>query len=307
MLNTPILLLIFNRPEYTAVVFEKIRQQKPSKLYIAADGPRKDKDGENELCDLTKRSVIEKIDWDCQVQTLFREENLGCGKAVSGAITWFFSHEEEGIILEDDCVPNESFFFFCAALLEHYRNNLKIMHISGTNLNDNIIRDNTTYHFSKYALSWGWATWKRAWNGYNFELKDTKFYNKQIETAFRDPFERRFWKTVLKSVNNIDTWDYQWMFAIWRANGLCVNTNYNFVLNIGFGESATHTTYTNPYIDLKTEAITSIIHPKKIERSKKGEVAFLNKGYNLKRSGYLRYFLFRGGNLIHKTKSLFKI
>jgi len=180
------------------------------------------------------------------------------------------------------------------------------MHISGSNLNNYIKLDNTTYHFSKYPLSWGWATWKRAWTEYDFELKDTKLYNKYIERAFRDPFERRYWKTVLKSANNIDTWDYQWIFAIWRANGLCINTNYNFVLNKGFDENATHTTYANPYVDLKTEAVTSIIHPQKIERSKKGEIAFLNKGYNLKRSGYLKYFLVRGGNLIHKVKSLLK-
>ena len=306
-MDTPILFLIFNRPEPTAGVFEKIRQQKPSKLYIAADGPRKNKDGENEQCDLTKRIVIENIDWDCQVKTLFREENSGCGKAVSEAISWFFNHEDEGIILEDDCMPNESFFFFCASLLEHYRNNLKIMHISGSNLNDNIKPDNTTYHFSRYPITWGWATWKRAWANYDRELEDSKFYYKLIEKRFNDPFERRFWKTVLRTLPKLDTWDYQWMFAILKANGLCVNTNYNFVLNIGFDESATHTTYENPYANLKTEAITSIIHPKKVKRNKEGEVAFLKNGYNLKKNGYLRYFLFRGNNLIHKIKSLFKI
>jgi hypothetical protein len=306
MYDTPVLFLIFNRPESTAIVFEKIRQQKPSKLYIAADGPRKNKGGENEICDLTRRSVIEKIDWECQVKTLLRDENLGCGRAPSEAISWFFDQEDEGIILEDDCVPNESFFFFCAELLEYYRNNPKIMHISGVALNDETKPAKTTYHFSKYAASWGWATWKRAWKQYNYQLEDAKFYSRYITSAFRDPFERMFWKTVLRSVSghNVDVWDYQWMFAIWKADGLCVNTNYNFIVNIGFNELATHTTYKNPYPDLKTNTITTIVHPKKIERNKKGEAAFLENGHNLKRKGYLGYFLFRGGNLIHKIKKI---
>ena len=305
MYDTPVLLLIFNRPESTVIVFEKIRQQKPSKLYIAADGPRKNKDGEYAICDMTRRLVIESIDWDCEVKILFREENLGCGKAPSDAISWFFNQEEEGVILEDDCVPNESFFVFCAASLEYYRDNPQIMHISGADLNDDIKPDKTTYYFSKYPLVWGWATWKRAWESYRYQ-PDTKYYRKYIRSAFSDPFERRLWTTVLRSVSvhNLDAWDYQWMFAIWKADGLCINTNYNFVLNIGFNELATHTNYKSSYSDLKAKTITSIIHPNKIKRNKKREAAFLETGHNLKRKGYLGYILFRGGNLIHKIKKV---
>jgi hypothetical protein len=301
MYNTPVLLLIFNRPEPSARVLEAIRQQKPARMYIAADGPRKHKSGEQELCELTRKAVIEKIDWECRVETLFRDENLGCGRAVSEAISWFFTHEEAGIILEDDCVPNESFFLFCAEVLERYRDNQEVMHISGTELSGCVTSDHT-YHFSRYPNVWGWATWRRAWKNYDLELKDTGFYNKLIETMFKEPFERRLWKGVLRSVPEIDTWDYQWIFAIWKAKGLCANTNHNLVLNIGFDDQATHTTYENPYANKYAEQLPRIVHPPKIERDKKGEDAFLNAVYNLDKRGYGRYFLFRGRNLVHKIK-----
>jgi hypothetical protein len=303
MFDTPILFLIYKRPDKTLKVFEEIRKIKPRQLFVVGDGPKSiDQQAQCQLA----RDVILKVDWDCEVKTLFREKNIGSKYSVSSGIDWFFSYVDEGIILEDDCLPNDSFFFFCAELLERYRTNLKIMHISGSNLNDNINLDNTTYHFSRYPVTWGWATWKRAWSNYDLELEDSKFYYKLIEKRFNDPFERRVWKTVLRTLHQLDAWDYQWIFAILKANGLCANTNHNFVVNIGFDEGATHTTYDNPYADLKTETITSIVHPETIERSKEGEEAFLKKGFNLERSGYLKYVLFRGNNLIHKIKGLFK-
>jgi hypothetical protein len=299
MFDTPILFLVYKRSHSTLQVFEEIRKIKPRQLFVVADGPKSIL--ERELCQKT-RDVIEKVDWACEVQTLFRENNIGCKYSVSSGINWFFNHVDEGIILEDDCVPNESFFFFCAALLERYRDNLKIMHISGTNLDNSTGNDDTTYHFSNYPNVWGWATWKRAWAHYDLELEDSEFYYHLIKKKIKDPFELRFWKTVLRTLHNLNTWDYQWIFAIWKANGLCVNANYNFVLNIGFDELATHTTYSSPYITLGTKKITSLVHPKKIEVNKKSEAAFLKNGHNLKRGSYLRYFYFRAGNLIHKIK-----
>ena len=134
--STPILFLIFNRPDVTKCVFEEIRKQKPQYLYLAADGPRANKPGEYEKCILAREVVLEGIDWNCELKTLYRDENLGCGKAVSEAITWFFEHVEEGIILEDDCLPNNSFFTFCSELLDRFRTTDKIMHISGNNFQD---------------------------------------------------------------------------------------------------------------------------------------------------------------------------
>jgi len=306
-LNVPILFLIFNRPQTTAIVFDKIKQQQPAKLYIAADGFRKNKEGEKALCEETKRIVLDGIDWDCEIKTLFRNENLGCGRAVSQAITWFFEHEEEGIILEDDCLPNESFFLYCADLLGQYRDNPTIMHISATNLNDSQKFGDATYYFSNYPHIWGWATWRRAWASYNFELNDTKFYNNLIDRLFTDPFEHRFWKTVLNTVDKIDTWDYQWMFSVFKSNGICANTNYNFILNIGFGEDATHTAYASPYTNLKQRHVERTVHPQQIKINKKGDLQFLKYTHGLEKRGYLNYFLMRGNNLLHKTKLLLRI
>ena len=146
MFNTPILFVIFNRLDTTFKVFEKIREIKPKKLYIAADGPRKQIEGENEKC-AKVRSIETLVDWDCEVKTLFQSENLSCGPAVSTAISWFFNNEEQGIILEDDCLPNTSFFHFCEEMLNYYKENETIMHIGGTNFQDGRMYGKADYYF----------------------------------------------------------------------------------------------------------------------------------------------------------------
>jgi hypothetical protein len=159
-LNTPILFIIFNRPESTSEVFDVIKKHKPHNLFLAADGPRGSKEGEANLCELTRKLVLENIDWDCNLTTLFRDENLGCKVAVSTAITWFFNNVEQGIILEDDCVPSTTFFSFCEAMLNKYRNDESVMHIGGTNFLDDKIAIHDSYYFSKMVHIWGWATWR---------------------------------------------------------------------------------------------------------------------------------------------------
>jgi hypothetical protein len=166
----PILFLVFNRPETTARVFEAIRNAKPSRLYIAADGPRDFIYNEYAVCAKT-REIASRVDWDCDVETLFRAENLGCKAAVSSAISWFFSHEEEGIILEDDCLPCESFFYFTTILLEKYRHDERIAHIAGSNFQDGKKVGDGSYYFSDLYNIWGWATWKRVWKDYDAELR----------------------------------------------------------------------------------------------------------------------------------------
>ena len=184
--NTPILFLIFNRPDTTFKVFEEIRKIKPAKLYIAADGPRPNVIGEEEKC-TASRNIIKQVDWDCDVKTLFREKNLGCKIAVSSAISWFFENVEEGIILEDDTFPTQSFFWFCQELLDFYRNDSRIMHISGNNFQLGKIRGEGSYYFSKYNHIWGWATWKRAWRFYDVSLNTFPIFvqRKVIKNIFR--------------------------------------------------------------------------------------------------------------------------
>ena len=168
-MNSAVLFVIFNRPETTARVFEAIRSARPPRLYVAADGPRTSRSGEADRCRLV-REIASRVDWTCELHTLFREANLGCKLGVSGAIDWFFQSETEGIILEDDVVPLASFFGLCDELLETYRDDPKVFAVSGCNLVSSVYRPNHSYFFSRYCHVWGWATWRRAWEHYDVPM-----------------------------------------------------------------------------------------------------------------------------------------
>ncbi len=257
MINTvPILLLIFNRPDHQRQVLEQIRKAQPKQLFIAADGPRLGNERDEIKC-AEARKIVHNVDWDCEVNTLFRDENMGCGPAVSSAITWFFENVEKGIILEDDCVPDLSFFRFCYELLEYYKHNKKIMHISGSNFFPNTV--NYSYYFSSYALIWGWATWARAWNHFDFNI-----------------------------VKNAPAWGLQWLRSIQMYKGFCINPASNLVENVGFGIESTHTRKLNKYQDLQSmEMVFPLNHPKKTIILKEND-RFLEKNiYNL--STFLRF------------------
>ncbi|MDB4926962.1 nucleotide-diphospho-sugar transferase [Mucilaginibacter sp.] len=260
--NTPVLFLVFNRPQLTASVFEAIKKARPTQLFIAADGPRKDKNEDN-LCTQV-RLIATQVDWPCEVHTLFREENLGCGKAVSEAITWFFDHVEQGIILEDDCLPNESFFDFCEVMLKRYQNDTHIMMISGTSYQPTPLNSNS-YYISKYVHVWGWATWRRAWKLYSFELKgfNKNACTKMLKRTFPIERERVLWLSNFSHIlNGFDTWDYQWMYCIWNNSGVCVIPWRNMISNIGFGPDATHTLSENStHAKMKQFDLLNVIHP----------------------------------------------
>jgi hypothetical protein len=290
--QTPILFLIFNRPDTTKLVFESIKRIKPAKLYIAADGARKHKVGEDLLCKET-RSIIDLIDWECEIKTLFRNENLGCKIAVSSAIDWFFENEEQGIILEDDCLPNESFYIYCETLLNYYASNERIMHISGNNFQDGNVRGNGSYYFSNYNHIWGWATWKRAWKAYNVDLSFLTETETEtlIEKQFDTKKERLFWNNIFKKVINktIGTWDYQWTYAVWKNNGLSILPNKNMIANIGFNNNGTHTSGVDilGLSNMKTFSISKIIHPTEIEINKKADKYGLDHYFNPSKFFYL--------------------
>jgi len=267
MIKKPILFIIFNRPETTKKVFEAIRQSRPPTLFVAADGPRENKIGEKELCNET-RKIVEKIDWPCEVKTLFREKNLGCKIGVSSAINWFFQHVEGGIILEDDCVPDQSFFVFCEEMLEKYKNNYEIMHINGTNFQFGNKRGNASYYFSRCPSVWGWATWKRAWAKYDINMKYLEEYSKtkKIYKLFKSRVVGDFWISLFRHIikKNIDTWDAQWAYSVMRSNGIAITPNTNLIENIGFGEDATHTKKNDNICMQKSNNIDNIIHPTNI-------------------------------------------
>jgi hypothetical protein len=249
--TTPILLIIFNRPSTTQLVFEAIRKERPTKLYIAADGPRPNKEGEEIKC-AAARHIATQIDWDCEVHTLFRNENLGCGRGPATGITWFFEQETEGIILEDDCLPSSSFFKFCAELLERYRDDSRVMEIGGNNLERHDLREEDySYTFSNLTYIWGWATWRRAWKHHDFLMGHYKEVSrkKYLDNSYNTIYERDFFNYVFDKMHNGDSrtnrdsiWDYQWQFACLINSGLTIVPNRNLVINIGIGSDATHTT-----------------------------------------------------------------
>lgn len=266
--DVPILFLIFNRVEQTGIVFEEIRKLQPKKLFIAADGARDAVKDESLQCFLTKEIVLRGVDWDCEIKTLFRDKNLGCGKAVSSAIDWFFDHVEEGIILEDDCVPDPSFFPFCKELLEKYRDNEKIMHISANNFQQGVIRGNGFYYFSRLAHIWGWATWKRAWKKYDFTLN--RYYNYPANDVH--PRFQSFIKQIKEGF--IDTWDVQWSMSVWWNQGIAIMPETNLVKNIGYGDkNATHTKSTPPkwVRKMRYGHVDKMAHPESIQVNKEAD------------------------------------
>jgi hypothetical protein len=258
-LDVPILLLVFNRPEITRRVFQHIRSQRPTRLYIAADGPRPDRNGEWQLCYET-RAVVETVDWACRVQRLYRDRNLGCGRAVSEAISWFFDQEEEGIVLEDDCLPSNSFFSFCQEMLNRYRDDPQIGTISGDCFFPTALKHRDPYFFSKYVQIWGWATWRRFWRLYEYELSGSvDDWHPIIQQHNPIELEARYWTEVLKGLKSglIDTWDYQMIFVSWRHSLVHVAPTTNLVQNVGYGDDATHTTFRSFIPDNPANEITN--------------------------------------------------
>lgn len=243
-LQTAVLFLVFNRPDTTKQVFEAIRQAKPPRLYVAADGARDGKLGEAERVERV-RKISTEVDWRCEVKTLFREKNLGCKFAVSRAITWFFESEKHGIILEDDCLPAQSFFWYCEELLNKYKDDKSIYLISGDARGPEAIGMEEDYGFCKYPLIWGWASWSRVWSMYDVNLNEwgkNSDHLLNIATSYKPT--KYFWYKAFNGVRNgkINTWDYQLVYTLLINKGKCVVPRCNLISNIGFGSNATHTT-----------------------------------------------------------------
>ncbi|HPR32976.1 MAG TPA: hypothetical protein PLK12_12805 [Prolixibacteraceae bacterium] len=218
-----------------------------------------------------RQRILERIDWECDVKTLFREKNLGCGKGPAHAISWFFGQVEEGIILEDDCLPHPDFFDYCADMLHYYRNYKQVKVISGNNFQDGQIRGDASYYFTAYSNTWGWASWRRAWNGFDFFLENYSLsdFKKIVRSYFPTWQEQQMWidKFLTMKKRGYDAWDYQFSFHIWKNNGLCINPNVNLISNIGFGEGATHTIDRDfSALNLGVQSILPITHVQKMER-----------------------------------------
>ncbi|MCF2146323.1 glycosyltransferase family 2 protein [Desmonostoc muscorum LEGE 12446] len=271
--NVPIAIIIFNRPTKAEQLLQVLRQVQPKQLFVIADGPRPNNSADVELCKAT-RTIFDHIDWDCKVLTNYAEKNLGCGLRPASGISWVFDHVEEAIILEDDCLPDLSFFQFCQELLEKYRYDQRIMHIAGTS---SCIKDDQqpySYGFSRYTLAWGWATWRRAWQYYDFDMKKWDLLrqtNFLLDILNGDFHAMKSWQTILETVydKHDDCWDYQWNFTCWLQGGLTILPSVNLVSNIGI--DGTHTTVDNhPYLYRPTQAMEfPLQHPIAIVRNTK--------------------------------------
>jgi hypothetical protein len=262
---SPILFIVFNRPETTSQVFESIRIARPEKLYIAADGPRENRPEESVHCNEV-RQIVEKVDWPCEVRTLYREKNLGCKIGVSSAIKWFFQNETEGIILEDDVLPHSNFYLFCDEMLARYRHDERVIMITGNNLlGANVVSNE--YYFSEFYSVWGWATWKRCWNTYDVTIKD--WPNQQLISYLKHRFNSKLFQYYYSAFNlirenKIDTWDHQWTYNCIFNSGYSIVPRANLIRNIGVygthspGMSENH--FTN-YGEIKIE---SLVHPERV-------------------------------------------
>ena len=268
-LQTAVLFLVFNRPDTTAQVFEAIRKAKPPRLYVAADGPRANRAGEAESV-AKVREIATAVDWPCQLKTLFRTENVGCQFGPRGGIDWLFENEDYGIILEDDCLPSQSFFWFCEEMLKRYREDESIMAITGTNIINQLTFDGD-YFFSKYPLMWGWASWRRAWVKYDPDLADWKNLRKGRWLKSLDlgglPFEST-WKQIFDRTVQLGKdatwWDYQWIYSCWVSDGLTIAPAVNLIRNIGYSSDATHTKGDHPILSnlIANETNFPIVSPK---------------------------------------------
>ena len=297
--STPVLFLIFNRPDTTEKVFQQIRAARPARLFVSADGPRKNKDGERQRCE-EARKIIGMVDWKCELKTRFSDDNLGCRVAVSSAIDWFFDYVEEGIILEDDCLPDSSFFPFCEALLAKYRDDQRIMHIGGTNFQDGRVRGNGSYYFSRITHIWGWATWRRAWEKYDVTVStfDEFIVNNRIADIFP---ERRTQKYLLRDFHQVhankkDTWDIQWTYCTMVNNGLAIIPNQNLVSNIGFGIHASHTTLHDPLANRPTGAAGALVHPRFVIPNREADLYTFRKYKHLSK---FQKFLRLASSILH--------
>lgn len=242
-IGVPVGFLVFNRPTLTRQVLAAIARARPPMLLVVADGPRADHPDDAKLVAAT-RAVIDGVDWPCEIRTCYSEVNLGCRLRVSSGLDWVFSQVEEAIILEDDCLPDSSFFRFAEELLDRYRLDERVQMIAGTNALAPRRFSRASYYFSRCYTIWGWATWARAWSHYDLlmskwpERRDSGW----LEDLLGGDTEARIAREIFDATygGRVPTWDFQWLFSSWLAGGVSVTPEVNLVSNLGYGELATH-------------------------------------------------------------------
>lgn len=271
--EVPVLLLSYNRPEKIRRVIGALKAAGTKTIYLWSDGPKSGVPEDRDRVQQNREIALEEINWDCHLQTLFALENHGCRAGVTRALDWFFSEVEEGVIMEDDCVPHPDFFAFCSNLLRRYRSSEQVMCISGDNSAGIEMNDDSSYSFARYPLVWGWATWRRAWAQNDTELQDWDLMRRNSgakKALWPDRRERRMWSGILESIQKKgrpDSWGYVWSFSVQRSRGVGAVPRVNLVSNIGFGPDATHTKYTADHrANQPTSSIGNLKHPDEVLR-----------------------------------------
>lgn len=305
----PVLLLTWKREKEIKLILNILKKINAINIYINSDGCEfsESKSKQKDKIIQTRNSILKNIDWECKVHLKFNNKNLGCKQSVISGINWLFENEESGIILEEDCIPNESFFHFCAALLAKYENNKDIGCITGVNFQNGQKVSNSSYYFSKYNHCWGWATWKKSWDLFDADMSFWPIMQNQKNWSI-DPLmrkeERKYWVDIFESSyqNYFDSWAYPWLASLWYRNKLTITPEYNLVSNVGFDGLATHTK--NRFsisANKKTFAIEKIIHNSSIKRNAEAD------RYTFKNHFYETSNLNLGHKIYKKIKLLFKM
>jgi FkbM family methyltransferase len=268
--KSPVALFLFRRPDTTARVLDAIRAARPPLLLVVADGPRAERAGEGAACAAT-RALIDGVDWPCEVRREFAAENMGCRRRVASGLAWVFDQVPEAVILEDDCVADQTFFPFCDELLERYRDDPRVMQVSGSNNQKGRRRGPHSYFFSRYNNVWGWASWRRAFEHYDVDMHRWPELRASgwLDGVLEDPRMVRYWTQQFQATydGRIDTWDYQWIYTAWLHSMVSLVPNRNLVRNVGFGPGASHTPAHDPFANEKLEAIEfPLDHPATVVR-----------------------------------------
>lgn len=285
-LETPVVLIIFNRPDTTQVVFNEIKLARPKQLFVIADGARPDRPNEAERCTQT-RDIVKHIDWECEVYTDFSDVNLGCKQRISSGLDWVFERVETAIILEDDCLPHASFFAYAQQLLDKYRHDERIMGISGTKALPDDIGVEDSYYFSRYAYIWGWATWRRAWSLFDKDMKawPSMRTRNELLPILHDIEMVKYWDREFEETykGNIDSWAYPWLLSCWVHDGAFIMPRVNMISNIGFGDQATHTIEADHLANIPVEEMKfPLVHPTDVMKNQKLDHRLDYYQYNVK-------------------------
>ncbi len=293
-LSTPVAFFIFKRPDVTQRVFDSIAKARPQQLFLIGDGPREEVPDEAERVAQT-RELVAKVDWDCDVRTDFSLKNLGCKQRVVSGMRWVFEQVEEAIILEDDCLPDPTFYRFCEKLLSRYRDDRRIVGINGNNFQAGQTRTPYSYYYSKYFHCWGWATWRRVWEDYDADLSAWPDFleSDQLSHCCDSVEEEIFWRSVFSRQfrEKTNSWAYAWTFSCWLQSGLSVAPEVNLVTNLGFGDEATHTSaVSSPLSGIPTLPIEEISHPPHIVRHKLADACTFKNNFLEGRAGLRKFF-----------------